>query len=133
MTCTSLRKPFGQSGLIGRSIMRAVSVARSRGAALPLEEAAGDLPGGVHPLLDVDREREEVRVRPRIRTADGRREDHGLARAAEDCAVCLLGEPARLEDDLLTADLDGHRGFTPGDCAHRCIPSPFLGVRKVEV
>ena len=33
------------------------------GAALALEEAARDLAGGVHPLLDVDREREEVRVR----------------------------------------------------------------------
>ena len=31
MTCTSLRKPFGQSGRIGRSIMRAVRMARSVG------------------------------------------------------------------------------------------------------
>ena len=110
MTCTSLRKPFGQSGLIGRSIMRAVSVARSRRPSLPLEEAAGDLAGGVHPLLDVDRQREEVRVGPRVRPSDGRREDHRVAGADDDCAVGLLGELARLEDDLLTAHVDGNRG-----------------------
>ena len=111
MTCTSLRKPFGQSGRIGRSIIRAVSVARSVGAPFALEEAARDLPGGVHPLLDVDREREEVRVRSRASgRPDGRREHHRLAGADDDGAVGLLGELARLEDDLLTAHVDGNRG-----------------------
>ena len=67
MHCTSLRKPFGQSGRIGRSIMRAVRIARSVGRPLALEEAARDLPGGVHALLDVDGEREEVRAFARFR------------------------------------------------------------------
>ena len=76
--------PRGERGALGR-------------AALALEEAARDLPGGVHLLLDVDREREEVGVGPRVGPADGRREDHRVARADDDGAVCLLGELARLE------------------------------------
>ena len=107
ITCTSFRKPFGQSGRIGRSIMRAVRIARSRGAALALEEAAGDLPGGVHALLDVDGEREEVRALARLHPPLRRREHHRLAGADDDGAVGLLGELARLEADLLVTD--GHR------------------------
>ena len=42
--------------------MRAVSVRLLAGAALALEERAGDLARGVHPLLDVDRQRQEVDV-----------------------------------------------------------------------
>ena len=75
MTCTSFRKPFGQSGRIGRSIMRAVSVARSVARPSRLKKPPGILPGGVHPLLDVDREREEVRVRSRAPA--GRRPSRG--------------------------------------------------------
>ncbi len=103
-------------------------------ASLPLEETAGDLPGGVHPLLDVDREREEVRVRPCVRPSDGRREDHRVARADGDRAVGLLGELARLEDDLLTAHVDGNgRGATGKCAAHVRYPFTFRCVRKVEV
>ena len=94
-------------------------------AALSLEEAARDLPGSVHPLLDVDREREEVGVRPGVGPANCCREDHCLAGAADDCAVRLLGELARLEDDLLTAYVDGHRGDSPGKCAHLMYPFTF--------
>ena len=95
-------------------------------AAFPLEEAARDLPGGVHLLLDVDREREEVGVRPRVGASDGGREDHRLARADEDGPVGLLGELARLEDDLLTAHVDGDRGDAPGcESAHVRYPFTF--------
>ena len=50
---------------------RAVDHARGQDRALgrsplALEETAGDLPGGVHPLLDVDGEREEVRAFARL-------------------------------------------------------------------
>jgi hypothetical protein len=69
----------------------------------------------------------------RLGATDRGREDHGLARAADDRAVSLLGELARLEDDLLTADVDGHRGDSPGDSAHVGIPPPFVRGRKVEV
>ena len=44
MTCTSLRKPFGQSGRIGRSIMRAVRMARSVGRPSRLKKPPGILP-----------------------------------------------------------------------------------------
>src|SRR5437764_7789441 len=44
MTCTSLRKPFGQRGRMGRSIMRAVSVARSLARPSRLKKPPGILP-----------------------------------------------------------------------------------------
>ena len=44
ITWTSLRKPFGQSGRIGRSIMRAVSVARSVARPSRLKKPPGILP-----------------------------------------------------------------------------------------
>ena len=96
------------------------------GAPLTLEEAAGDLPGRVGPLLDVDREREEVRALARLRPADGRREHHRVARAHHDRAVCLLGQLARLEGDLLATDLDGNRGDLPHYGTH-ILASTLLG------
>src|SRR5204863_10211640 len=52
----------------------------------------------------------------------------------DDCAVGLLGELARLEGDLATTDLDGHRGMAPGaDRAHLCFPFTLPIWRKVEV
>ena len=44
MTCTSFLKPFGQSGRIGRSIMRAVSVARSVARPSRLKKPPGIFP-----------------------------------------------------------------------------------------
>ena len=44
MTCTSLRKPFGQSGRIGRSIIRAVRMARSVGRPSRLKKPPGIFP-----------------------------------------------------------------------------------------
>src|SRR5207245_7988284 len=84
------------------------------GTAFALEKAARNLPGGVHALLDIDGEREEVRAFARLRPALGRAEDNGLARADDDCAVGLLRELARLERDFLAADLDGHGNRHPG-------------------
>ncbi len=78
------------------------------GPPFALEEAAGDLPGRIHPLLDIDREREEILALAGLGPALRRGEDHGLARADDDCAVCLLGELARLEGDVLPADGHGH-------------------------
>ena len=59
-TWVSLRKPSAK-----RRAQRPVDQAAGEdggvgGTALPAEEAAGDAPGGVHPLLDVDGEGEEV-------------------------------------------------------------------------
>ena len=44
ITCTSLRKPFGQSGRMGRSIMRAVRIARSVGRPSRLKKPPGIFP-----------------------------------------------------------------------------------------
>ena len=69
---------------------------------LALDEAARDLARGVHPLLEVDREREEVEAGPRL-GAVGRAEHHGVAVADGDGAA---GEPGEL------AGLDGQRATT---------------------
>src|SRR5262249_18991085 len=75
-----------------------------RRPSLALEEAARDLPGGVHPLFDVDREREEVRALARLHPALRGRKHHRVARPDDDCAVGLLRELPRLERDLAPAD-----------------------------
>ena len=98
-------------------------------AALALEERAGDFPGGVHALLDVHRQREEVDVAQAPR--DGGREDHRVALADDDCAGGLLGHPAGLERDLATGDLHGdpRNGIT----THiHCLPVPPVGRRSVS-
>ena len=122
MTCTSLRKPFGQSGRIGRSIIRAVSVARSVARPSRLKKPPGIFPAAY--------------IRSSTSTVSGKKSASGRASgrptavariivspaADDDGAVGLLGELARLEDDLLTAHVDGHRGQLPGgDCAHRVV------------
>ena len=72
-------------------------------ARLALDEAAGDLARGVHPLLVVDGEREEVDPLARL-GGDRRRQQHGVAIADEHRAIGLLGELARLEREGLAAD-----------------------------
>ena len=54
-----------------------------RGAPFALEEPAGDLAGGVHALLDVDGQREEVRAFAGLRPALRRAEHDGVAAADE--------------------------------------------------
>ena len=68
------------------------------------EEAAGDLPPGVHPLLDVDREREEIDPLTGV-GADARGEHHRVAVARDGGAVGELRERAGLEKQILGADL----------------------------
>ena len=74
-------------------------------APLALEERAGDLPGGVHALLDVHRQREEVDVA--LTAGGGGREDHRVALADDYGTGGLLGHPAGLERDLAAGDLHG--------------------------
>src|SRR4051794_24957732 len=77
------------------------------GAALTLEEGAGNLARGVHPLLDVDRQRKEVDI---AEVADGcGPEDHRLALADDDGASGLAGHLSGLERDLGPGDLNGDR------------------------
>ncbi len=78
-------------------------------AAFALDEAAGDLAGGVHPLLELDGEREEVETGPRLGAVGGP-EDHGVAVAQGDGAAGKAGELAGLEGKGSTAELDLERG-----------------------
>src|SRR5690606_18420153 len=74
------------------------------GAALATEERAGDAARGVHALLDVDGQREEVEVILRLVRDRGRGEDHRVVVEVDgDGAGGLLGEAAGLEADLATA------------------------------
>src|SRR4051794_36728235 len=75
------------------------------GATLAAEEGAGDLAGGVHALLDVHRQREEVDVALVARR--GGAEHVGVARTDDDGAGGLFGHLAGLEGDLGPADLRG--------------------------
>ena len=81
------------------------------------EEAAGDLAGGVHALLDVDREREEVDALAGLRAHAGR-EDRGLSVRHDGGAVRLERELARLERQVPVPEgpgavVDGHGPFPP--------------------
>ena len=107
---------------------RAVDQARGErallaGAALALEERAGDLARGVHPLLDVDGEREEVHVAQVACGGGG--QDHRLARLDDDGTGGLLGHLAGFEGDLLARDLhgDARNGV-------RHIRTPFVSARR---
>ncbi len=92
------------------------------GTTLALEERAGDLARGVHALLDVHRQREEVDVTEVAHR--GRVEHHGVALADDDGAGGLLGHLAGLERDLGACDLDGNRrhGVTAHMCCLSCPP-----------
>src|ERR1700722_14213103 len=74
-------------------------------ASLTLEERAGDLSGGVHPLLDVDGQRQEIHIA--LSACCCCRENHRVALADDHCAGGLLGHPAGLERDLATCNLHG--------------------------
>ena len=67
--------------------------------ALPPEERSGDAAGGVHPLLDVDGEREEVDAFPHTLGRVGRGQDEGVADPGNDRALRLRGELAGLEGE----------------------------------
>ena len=88
------------------------------GLALALEEAARDLAGGVHLLLDVDGEGEEVGSLTRLAATDGRGEHDRGAAAHGDRTVGLAGQLAGREGDLLAPDVDRHGGLVQLQFAH---------------
>ena len=93
-------------------------------AALALEERAGDLARGVHALLDIHRQREEVDV---AEVAGGRGGEHdGVASRDSHGAGGLLGHLAGLEGDLGSADLDGD----PVHFRHMSLSCARLGSRR---
>ena len=83
-------QPGGQDGRLGWS-------------PLPPEEPAGDLPGRVHPLLDVNGQREEVDPFPGRRGGAGG-QDLCLTERRHARALCLLGELAGFEDEFGSAE-----------------------------
>ena len=98
------------------------------GTALPAEEAAGDAPGGVHPLLDVDREREEVDAV--TNALGGVRGDQcfGAGDLGDHGSLGLEGQLARLEREGLVGAADGPRdddGFR-----HVCSSLPARGLPR---
>ncbi len=94
------------------------------GAALALEERAGDLARGVHALLDIHRQREEVDVAEI--SCGGGGQHHGVARRDRHGAGGLLGHLAGLEGDLGPADLDGD----PVHFRHMSLSRARLGSRR---
>ena len=74
----------GQNRLVGRP-------------ALPAEERAGDLAGGVHPLFDVDGEGEEVGALAHLSSSRRGGEHDRVADPGDDGAVRLTGQLAGLE------------------------------------
>ena len=81
----------GQGGRLGR-------------ARLALDEAARDLARGVHALLELDREREEVEARAGIGPVGGA-EHQGVAVADGDGAAGEAGELAGLDGQRATTEL----------------------------
>ena len=81
----------GEDGRLGR-------------ARLALDEAARDLARGVHPLLEVDREREEVEPGAGLGPVGGA-EHHGVAVADGDGAAGEPGELAGFDGQRATAEL----------------------------
>ena len=106
MTWTSLRKPSGNSGRIGRSIRRRHQGLVLGRAALALEEAAGDLARGEGLLLVVHGQREEVLAGPHRARADHGAEHDGVAEPRHDRAVGLAGDLAGLQRQELAAPGD---------------------------
>ena len=122
-TWTSLRRPFLKVGRSGRSIRRQVRIASSPGPALGPEERAGDLARGVHPLLDVDRQGEEVEVVLRVLAGGGRRQQHRVVvEVGGHRTGGLAGKQPGLELDGAGAELavvdngldGGDDGFSQG-------------------
>ena len=83
-------------------------------AALTLEEAARDAPGGGELFLVVDGQREEILPRLDRLCGGDRAKHHGFAKGRENRAVGLAGNAARFELQRLAADL----GFNSFDIEH---------------
>ena len=99
----AVRQPAGQDG-------------RLRGARFALDEAAWDLPRGVHALLELDREWEEVKARAWVRPVGGPK-DHGVAVADRD-------GPAGEQGQLAGLDRQGASGELRVECLrHECVSS----------
>ncbi len=94
----------GQDGLVAR-------------AALAPEEGTGDATGGIHPLLEVDGEREEVDAFAHRLVGGGGGQHLGSTQRGHHGTVGLTGQLAGGEGKRLAAYLTGY-----GDFGHLCAP-----------
>ena len=114
ITCTSFLKPFGQSGRIGRSIMRAVSVARSVARPSRLKK-----PPGIFPAAYIRSSTSTVsgKKSASARAPAARRPSRGSScrplRTTTAPSACLASLP------VSNVDLRAHRRRTPWPVA-RC-------------
>ena len=111
-------KPVGERGSQRPVDQPARQDRRLRGPALAPEERAGDLARGVHPLLDVDGQGEEVGAFPDTTSRSCGHQDGGVAHSGDYRSVGLAGQTASLKGQGLvfrTADNgrygDGFRHF----------------------
>ena len=81
ITCTSFLKPFGQSGRIGRSIMRAVSVARSVARPSRLKKPPGIFPAAY--------------IRSSTSTVSGKKSASGRASGRPTAVARIIVSPLR--------------------------------------
>src|SRR6187551_1756423 len=81
ITCTSFLKPFGQSGRIGRSIIRAVSVARSVARPSRLKKPPGILPAAY--------------IRSSTSTVKGKKSASGRASCRPTAVARIIVSPLR--------------------------------------
>ncbi len=84
-----------------------------RGSALTSEERAGDLPCGVHPLFEIDGEREEIDALSHRLVCGGGYQHLGTAESGDHGSVGLSGKFAGAQDELFAAD-----GPLYGDFGH---------------
>jgi hypothetical protein len=110
----------GEDGVLGRP-------------ALAAEERAGDPAGGVHPLLDVHREGEEVEVLLGVLAGRGGRQQHGVVvEVRGDGAGGLTGQAAGLEPDGAGAEaavVDHGVGGVDGVVRHTRVTLLFVAGR----
>jgi hypothetical protein len=96
-------------------------------APFALEEAPGDLAGGIGLFLVFTGQRKEIQARPLV-CRNGGDEHHAAPAADEGGAMGLLGETASLDGQRLVADHDGftneHVGSAPSALAATCGVTP---------
>ena len=94
--------------------------------ALPTKERSGDSPEGVHALLDVNRQREEVELILGLLARGGCGKQHGLViEVCSDGACGLTRQPPRLEFDRARAERPiVDNGLRCGNLGtlHGCLP-----------
>ncbi len=101
---------LGEKGADGAVRQAGRQDRRLRGASLTLDEASGDLARGVHPLLEVDGEREEVETRAGFGSI-GRSQQHGVSVLHGHGATGEQSELARLDGEGTTTELGGQGGY----------------------